>query len=70
MDVSFERIATTKPIDFTQPGAKVVNVQTVRQPSPRVMEEFSKMLASYKKESIHNKHEDLWMTLETLDKVT
>lgn len=27
------------------------------------------MLASYKKEGIHSKHEDLFLTLETLDKV-
>jgi hypothetical protein len=70
VEISFERIAATKPLDFTNPGAKLVNFKVGKKQAPRVMEEFSKMLASFKKESIPNKFEDLWMTLETLDKVT
>ncbi len=70
VEISFERIAATKPLAFTNPRDKLENFKGGKKHAPRVMEEFSKILASFKKESIPNKFEDLWMTLETLDKVT
>ena len=69
VDISFERIAATKPLDFTQPGGKLVHVSAGRVPTPRVMQEFAKMLASYRKEGIPSKHGELFTALETLDKV-
>ena len=69
VEISFERIAATKPLAFTNPRDKLENFKGGKKHAPRVMEEFSKILASFK-ESIPNKFEDLWMTLETLDKVT
>lgn len=69
VDISFQRTVDAKPLEFVTPGAKRVNVASGKQPQPRVLQEFAKMLASYKKEGIHSKYEDLFLTLETLDKV-
>ena len=67
VEISFDRIAATKPLAFTNPGAKFDKFENLKKHDPRVLEEFKKLIASFKKENILDKFDDLWITLKTLD---
>jgi len=57
LDIQYQQIANNKPLNFTQPGGKI-QPTIDKKVQTRIMLQFDKLIATYKKEGIQNKFKD------------